>query len=395
LVCALPAQAQSYERYTPPELLPARTRALAHVVRAFGHRHQQALHYDWRLMHAAERQLAELLQHPEAKLDIEALRAWAQKLGWTDGELSALSVTTRDHALAQTLQLQLEQALGDHEATVMGLAVSPPVQRPDGWPDQATVVVALSRRLLRLAPVPQARPVGGTLQLTGTAPKRSIRSVAASLRCPDGRAVTVPMLLDHGHFLGSLQVGGRPGVLHVELLVDRGLGPEVAAAFPIEVEGQGPQGAPQADGAGAPAPSAAFRAPQAADLLALVWGSRTSHQLPLPKVSPKLMAVAQEHAQDMVDHHFFAHVSPTTGNVVKRLRKWREPYLHVVENIAQDSTLEDAFGQWLKSPGHWANLMDARVNHVGVGLVHRPAQGAHPPAVTIVLVMTCRPQAGP
>jgi len=388
LLGALPAEAQSYERYTPPELLSSRTRALAHVVRAYGHRHKQALSYDWRLMRAAERQLALTLEDPQAKLDIEALRAWAWEEGWTDGELSALAITTRDQALAKALEVQLEQAFGDGEATAMGLAVSAPVQRPGGWPDDATVVVALSRRLVQLAPVPKARPVDSTLQLTGTVRTRAIRTITASVRCPNGRVLSVPLPLQHGQFIGALGVGPTPGALHVELLIDRGLGPQVAAAFPVEVQGEGLGAASRLTktAARAPAPHNAT----AQDLLALVWGARASQQLSLPKVGPRLMTVAQQHAQDMVDKRFFAHVSPTSGNVIKRLKKLREPFVHVVENIAQDGSLDDAFGQWLTSPGHLANLVDERVDHVGVGVVDQAAVGGRPRTVTLVLVMTRR-----
>lgn len=395
---AAPAPPQSYERYLPPQQLPAETRALAHVVRAFGHRRHLSLRYDWRLMAAAGCQLQTLDAWGRGPLQLSTISRCAQDLGWTDGELSAVQVTSTHRALARALAWELKTALGQSEATAMGLALLPPSAKSGG---QATVVVALSRRLLRLSPVPKRLNTKGQLNLTGTLELTDIKRVVASVRCPQGNVVSRPLAVVDGHFMGTVGVGNTGGTLQVELLVERGRGPEVAAAFPVQVlENNATAPAPEAAASAHPAdfggPPESAEAPQpgapTADLLALVWGARASHNLPLPAVSQNLMVAAGDHALDMAQHQFFAHVSPTlgvAGDVTKRLARLREPYRHVVENLAADDDIPQAFAQWLSSPGHLANLLDPRVDHVGVGVARASAQPGGP--CLIVLVMSQRP----
>lgn len=398
-----PAASLSYESFSQPKPLPPRARALAHVVRAFGHRHRLALAYDNRLMEAAALQLQRAEASVDSPLSLTDVRACAQRLGWTDGELTAVQVTSRDHALAQALAEELEQTLADTEATAMGIAVSAPQSGggpATGEAPQATVVVLLSRRLLLVGPVPRQRPSGSQLMLTGTTQDKTISRITVSARCPAGSVVQRRVLLDHGHFMAAIPVGRTPGDLQLELLVERGKGPEVAATFPVQVlpvpalkdvtaEGHvAPQeAAPATPRAQRSTAGHAAGTSQVADLLALVWGVRASHTLGLPTVSQQLMLVAQQHADDMAQHHFFAHVSPTTQDVTHRLKALHEPYMHVVENIAADADLPSAFAQWQQSPGHLRNLLDPQVDHIGVGLATMDDASAR---LITVLVMTKR-----
>lgn len=398
LLSALRYDPPGYERYTPPEMMDDQARELAHVVRAFGHRHKLTLHYDWRLMHAAKEQVDGLAGRPNAELSLAALKASAWRQGWTDAEMSAVRVTTRQRALPKALAMELERALSDVDASSMGLAVVTEAQPADPQLPQATVVVVLSRRLVRLAPVPRTRPIQSQLTLAGTLTSRRASVVRLTASYPAGDVFDASLSVHHGRFVGSLPVGAAAGTLSVELLVDQGFGPQVAAAFPVLVQSltQDDETQPttlRASDAGAPQEEPLdilghTRAPAAQDLMALVWGARQSNGLPLPQVSPNLMQAAQQHADDMAQHHFFAHVSPNKQDVTHRLKRLHEPYTHVVENIALGRTLTDAFTQWVQSPGHLQNLLDPKVDRLGVGLAPKTTDDSS--GIYIVLVMSRR-----
>src|SRR6185436_14847506 len=64
-----------------------------------------------------------------------------------------------------------------------------------------------------------------------------------------------------------------------------------------------------------------------------------------------------------------AHVSPTTGSVVDRVRAAHIPTRIVRENVARGTGLREAHQALMDSPGHRANLMSTDVTHVGIGVV--------------------------
>src|SRR5687768_4112406 len=68
----------------------------------------------------------------------------------------------------------------------------------------------------------------------------------------------------------------------------------------------------------------------------------------------------------MIDHGFFAHVSPSHGTPQDRAT--RSGFLFSVfgENIAVASTPEEAHTSLMESPGHRANMISPAFTHVGI-----------------------------
>jgi uncharacterized protein YkwD len=84
--------------------------------------------------------------------------------------------------------------------------------------------------------------------------------------------------------------------------------------------------------------------------------------------SRQLNAAAADHARDMARRNFFDHQGRDGSQPKDRiLRAGYEPRLSG-ENIAfGPETAEEVVAGWLDSPGHCANIMEPRFEHIGVG----------------------------
>ena len=97
-----------------------------------------------------------------------------------------------------------------------------------------------------------------------------------------------------------------------------------------------------------------------------------------------LSSVAQGHAQDMLDRHYFAHVSPDGGTLTDRLRAGR----WIPENSAWTAGENIAWGQsylgtpreimkaWMNSPGHKANILEPDFVEIGIATLPGAPNGA-------------------
>ncbi|SDY77083.1 Uncharacterized conserved protein YkwD, contains CAP (CSP/antigen 5/PR1) domain [Evansella caseinilytica] len=79
--------------------------------------------------------------------------------------------------------------------------------------------------------------------------------------------------------------------------------------------------------------------------------------------------VAYLHSEDMYRDEYFAHTSPTYGELKDRLAVESVVYELAAENIAANypDAIEAVEG-WLNSEGHRVNLLDERFTHLGVGV---------------------------
>lgn len=91
-----------------------------------------------------------------------------------------------------------------------------------------------------------------------------------------------------------------------------------------------------------------------------------------PALQPDAQAerAAKAHVEDMAGRGYFDHVSPEGWTPDDRLRMTGgSGYSLVGENIAVGQrTAADVMAAWMASPGHRANLLDARFTHLGVGV---------------------------
>ncbi len=88
----------------------------------------------------------------------------------------------------------------------------------------------------------------------------------------------------------------------------------------------------------------------------------------------ELSRIARIKSADMRDNGYFAHESPTYGNVRAMLKHFGYPYAGAGENIAHHANVDKAQAAFMSSPGHRANILSKAWTKVGVGIVY-DAQG--------------------
>jgi hypothetical protein len=86
---------------------------------------------------------------------------------------------------------------------------------------------------------------------------------------------------------------------------------------------------------------------------------------------PALAAAAQAHVQRMVDQHTLSHQLPGEPDLATRAGLAGAHFRAIAENIAMAGSLNGLQNEWMKSPPHRANILDPRMDHVGVGLIQR------------------------
>lgn len=86
--------------------------------------------------------------------------------------------------------------------------------------------------------------------------------------------------------------------------------------------------------------------------------------------SAALAAAAQQHGCDMSTRGFFAHQRAGGPTMGQRAKANGYRFRRVTENLAYSRTakVETAAGIWRNSPPHWANVLDPKVNDIGVSV---------------------------
>jgi uncharacterized protein YkwD len=89
-----------------------------------------------------------------------------------------------------------------------------------------------------------------------------------------------------------------------------------------------------------------------------------------------LALVAQEHARDMARRNYFDHRSPEGAEPRDRARKAGYRWTLIGENIARGpESAQEVVAGWMASPGHCANILDARFREMGLGHVAGSRRG--------------------
>ncbi|MDE5412616.1 CAP domain-containing protein [Alkalihalobacterium chitinilyticum] len=102
----------------------------------------------------------------------------------------------------------------------------------------------------------------------------------------------------------------------------------------------------------------------------LVNEERAKVGLPALKVNTDLTKVARVKAQDMIDHNYFAHQSPTYGSPFDMLQHYGVSYRTAGENLAGNQTVEAAHRALMNSSGHRANILNHQYTEVGIGIIN-------------------------
>jgi uncharacterized protein YkwD len=107
---------------------------------------------------------------------------------------------------------------------------------------------------------------------------------------------------------------------------------------------------------------------------------RTRNGLTTFCVHPALLSAARAHSQDMVAQNYFSHTSLDGSSFVDRItRAGYTGWTNLAENIAWGSgTLGDPatiFTNWMNSSGHRANILNASLREIGIGVASGTFQG--------------------
>ena len=106
----------------------------------------------------------------------------------------------------------------------------------------------------------------------------------------------------------------------------------------------------------------------AAAMLESVNDQRRSTGLEELTLSAELSRVAQIKAEDMRDHGYFSHTSPTYGSPFDMMKEFGIRYRSAGENIAKGYRTVDAVMKgWMNSSGHRANILSSSYTQLGVG----------------------------
>jgi uncharacterized protein YkwD len=118
-------------------------------------------------------------------------------------------------------------------------------------------------------------------------------------------------------------------------------------------------------------------------ILCLINQERAAHGEGALALNARLARAAQGHSEDMASADYFSHYAPGGSSPLDRIRASgyipgsRVGY-EVGENIAWGTlwlaTPRSIVAAWMASPGHRANILDARYRETGVGV------SPHPPA---------------
>ncbi|MEK5232013.1 CAP domain-containing protein [Lysinibacillus sp. FSL K6-0232] len=106
------------------------------------------------------------------------------------------------------------------------------------------------------------------------------------------------------------------------------------------------------------------------EVVTLTNAERTKAGLAPLQTDAPLMAAAREKSQDMQKNKYFSHTSPTFGSPFDRMKALGIKYKAAGENIAQGQrSPQEVVQAWMDSPGHRANILNAKFTHIGVGYV--------------------------
>lgn len=228
-------------------------------------------------------------------------------------------------------------------------------------------VVTLAGRWVDLRPVPRHLRAGESIRVTGSL-LEGYRNPTFAIAPPEGPVRRVPAG-SGPEFQVNIPTEGR-GVYKVEILAQGPRGDTVLANFPLYVGVSVPRSV-SVGGTEGPGESRDALA-VGAELLRQLNETREQNNLSPLAPHEGVASVALAHSRDMVDNGFVGHRSTTTGNAPERVRAAGLRSGLVLENIGRGYGATEIHRGLIDSPGHRANVLNADVTHVGIGVVGEP-----------------------
>jgi len=264
--------------------------------------------------------------------------------------------------IVEQLRPRLAEILADGATARLGIGAAK--RTPDGV---GAVVFALQASGVRTQPIPRSLPSGGSFALEASVDPR-YRDPEVYVTRHGGTVERIELRPGKdGGFTAQVSCGDATGKQQIEIAASDEQGSTVLANFPVWCGAEPPatltvepsqDDVPVADPLEAERRVLALvnRDRQAAGLAALAWDERVAE-------------VARGHSDEMRRTKIVAHVSPTTGSAVDRVRVAKIKTAVVLENVARAYGLGEAHQGLMNSPGHRANLMSGAATHIGIGIV--------------------------
>jgi uncharacterized protein YkwD len=309
----------------------------------------------------------------ESRLDARAVEATAQRYGYTGVVLGTMVGTLNNPDVVAIIEQTVAQVPVNRRVTRYGVRAA--VGR--------NVAIVIGAVEVELAEFPRSVEPGDEVQLSGSVSPRYERA-SIFIRGPSGDVRELPQ---QGPAVQARLRLTAPGVHQVEVMGYGTAGPVVLMNVPISV------GLPPADSitANIPVENVNLTTERAeATLLTLLNASRHQQGLGALAADEELRAIALGHSQDMAKHHFFGHVSPTTGILDDRVQRASVRVSKGGECVVLESTPEAAYLNLMQSPAHRAGMLDPDFTHVGIGVAFRQEESGHR-ALIATLVLGRRP----
>jgi uncharacterized protein YkwD len=234
-------------------------------------------------------------------------------------------------------------------------------------------VAVLTAAEVSFTPVPRHASAGDALELRGSLAE-PLRRPRIAVTMPDGQTQN---LTGQGRLFDFSVPLTTSGTYAVEIIGDGVLGPSVLANFPVYVDTPEP-----ALPSERPVQQVTTSAETEAELLALINAERVRAGVRPLTPWPALATVARGHSQDMVEHKFIAHVSPTMGTTEERLRRAGIPFTQFGENVGMAGTTAEVHAGLMASPGHRQAIVNPAYTHIGIGVALQLQDSTYVPVVT-------------
>lgn len=93
------------------------------------------------------------------------------------------------------------------------------------------------------------------------------------------------------------------------------------------------------------------------------------------EIREDLNLIAKQKAEDLVNNNYFAHESPTYGNILDMITENNISYSIVGENLAGVATADLAIDGWMNSESHKSNILEEKYKYTGISVIDSKTYG--------------------